>query len=80
MNRRNNIGRIEVWICRDWDGSHIFWGKPERINNGNPEDEWCEMLSILDNIVIVKNMVNKLTYGWDINHKPEKITIKFEIL
>ncbi len=39
MERQKNVGRIEVWVCRDWAGSHIFWGKPERINNGNPEGQ-----------------------------------------
>ena len=80
MNRRNNIGRIEVWICRDWAGSHIFLDKPARTNNGYKEDEWYSYLSSLDDVLPVRDMVNEFTKDWDINHKPEKITIKFEIL
>lgn len=80
MERQKNVGRIEVWVCRDWAGSHIFWGKPERINNGNPEDEWYGNLTGLENVVTVKNMIYDFTYGWDVNHEPQKITIKFEIL
>lgn len=80
MNTRSNIGRIEVWVCRDWAGPHIFWIKPIKINNGGPTDEWDEIPSSLEHIVRVKNMIHEFTYGWDVNHEPEKITIKFEIL
>lgn len=80
MNRKNNIGRIEVWVCRDWVGSHIFWVKPVRTNNGNPKDEWYSDLSSLDSVWNVKCMVNEFTKGWNIDHKPEEITINFETI
>ena len=79
MNRINNASRTSVWVCRDWAGSHIFWDKPTRINNGNKENEWCGVPTVLEHVVTVKNMVYNFTYEWDINHEPEKITIKFEI-
>lgn len=80
MERQKNVGRIEVWVCRDWAGSHIFGIKPTRINNGNPTDEWYETPSCLENIITIKNMIYDFTYGWDVNHEPQKIIIKFEIL
>lgn len=73
-------GYIKVWVCRDWAGPHLFTDKPIRTNNGNPEDEWYSYLSSLDNVWNVKCMVNNFTNGWDINHKPEEITIEFKIV
>ena len=70
---------VSVWVCRDWAGPHLFSEKPTRTNNGNPEDEWCGVPTVLENVVTVKNMVYVYTYGWDINYEPEKITINFEI-
>ena len=80
MNRISKGSRISVWVCRDWAGSHIFWTKPEKINNGNPQDEWNGTLTGLEHVVVVKNMVYDYTYNWDINHDPKKITIELKIV
>ena len=70
---------ISVWVCRDWAGPHIFSEKPKRTNNGNPEDEWFACVASLDNVRSARDMVKEFTKGWDINHKPEQITINIEI-
>ena len=42
---------ISVWVCRDWDGPHIFAEKPKRIND--PANEWYASVASLDNRAIV---------------------------
>lgn len=73
-------GYIKVWVCRDWAGPHLFTDKPIRTNNGNPQDEWDGVPTGIEHVVAVKNMVYDFTYGWDINHEPEEISIEFKIV
>ena len=80
MERQKNDTFMSVWICRDWAGPHIFMNKPKRIKNGCKEDEWYDYPSSLNDVSAVKSMINDFTNGWDVNHEPQKITIKFEIL
>ena len=75
----NKIGRVSVWIAKDWSGLHIFSNEPTITNNGSV-DEWYGILSSFDSVIAIRNIVYNLTYGWDVSHEPEKITIKFEIL
>ena len=70
-------GKTSVWVCRDWAGPHLLSEKPKRINN--PPDEWYGALAGLTDVMVVKDMVNDFTKGWDINHEPEEITINLEI-
>jgi hypothetical protein len=79
FNIKSFKSTTSVWVCRDWAGPHICSEKPKRGNNGYKEDEWFVSLDRLDNVWSVKNMSDKFTKGWDINHNPEQITINFEI-
>lgn len=68
------------WACRDWAGPHVFKEKPYRINSGSKDEEWfSEYTTILDESRGIIRLVDKFTKGWDVDHKPEQITIEIEI-
>ena len=77
LNIKSFKSDLSVWVCRDWAGPHLFSEKPKRINN--PADEWYGVLDGLTDVLVVRDMVNEFTKGWDIDHEPEQITINFEI-